>query len=105
MKAPCPLVPPEVIDIAAQIASAAIAELLGPSRLPCLVRPRWAVVLVARECGYSRPAIAAALNRDPSTLVTAERRATGMFKRDPDFARMCNALADRTTTILRRNIE
>lgn len=82
-----------------------MAVLRSNSRSQKLVRGRHVVALLAREAGYSYPAIGAMLRRDHSTIISSAKRAEILVGADSDFANTVTlvrrALADDTLIIVK----
>lgn len=82
-----------LIRRASMISGIAVADIIGPCRAMHLVRIRSAIVHVARHVtNHSYPMIAQLMNRDHSTIITAERRALQLIERDPAFSAFCHRL-------------
>jgi chromosomal replication initiator protein len=61
-------------------------ELLSPRRLGSLVDARHAAVWLARQAGYSLPAIGRAFDRDHTTVLHAVGRVDRLLASDPGYA-------------------
>lgn len=86
--------PPETINAACAVFGFTRAELISDHRGAGVVRARWAVMLAMHRRGYSTPRIGRALgNRDHTTVMHGLQRGKLIEARDPEFARLCVAVA------------
>jgi chromosomal replication initiation ATPase DnaA len=84
-----------LVEHAARLFRVPPEQITGRSRQQFYFRPRAAVALAARVCGYTYPSIADALGgRDHSTIMGACSRAEQWWKADALFRAKCQALID-----------
>ena len=83
----------EIITATAEAFEVNRADITGPSRQTVFTHPRFAVFALAREAGYTMPAIGARIGgRDHSTVLSGLRRITVICATDRQFRETYTAL-------------
>jgi chromosomal replication initiator protein len=92
-----PATSPELVAFVAEWLGCTPAELTGASRNTDLVRGRWAIMIaISEQRGWAMQRIGIALGgRDHTTVMNGLARGRELAARDPNFARLVAAVAER----------
>ena len=78
----------EIANVTATLFDVSVEDMKGRQQRKPLMRPRFAIYLVARQAGHSYPLIGKRLGRDHSSIIYGCKIARQLIDHDPDFAAM-----------------